>query len=327
MLIKIRYVFSSLIDNINKTALKYEKNRVVILFDMLQCALRYSASPSNYFYFGFAKLNHAQRKTYVTHKISECIQKKYNSPKYHVVFYDKMIFSHVFSEFYGRKCISTETMNLEEFKKFVDSTHKFIYKPLEGGQGKGIQVFENIGKSNYMEIYEELKETHGIIEEWIHQHPTMNKLYADAVNIIRIQTIYDQRGCHFLCATLTIGYKNKIANASSNSIFALVDVKNGKVSTDGCDYNDNRYINHPETGIIIKGFQIPMWNEILKMLEKAASRVPQIGYVGWDIAITKNGPLIIEGNNDAGYVGYQLEGLCNGYGQKEKYLQFLNDVI
>lgn len=324
MVEKFKYLFESVLYNVTKVSSKYRKNRMLIFLDMIQCAIRYSASPANYYYFGFAKLDHAQRKTYVTHKLSEQIQKKYNSPKYQIVFYDKMIFSRVFSEFYGRKCMSTETMTREEFMAFVNNVSKFIYKPLEGGQGKGIQVFEKMGGRGYTQIYDNLKETHGIIEEWIQQHPAMHKLYPDAVNIIRVQTVYAKGRCNFLGATLTIGYKNKIANASADSIFTLVDVKTGQVSTDGCDYNDNTYINHPETGVHFKGFQIPMWEEVLTMLEKAAARVPEIGYVGWDVAITEYGPVIIEGNNDGGYVGYQLAELCNGSGLKKVYQKFLS---
>lgn len=324
MLNKIRYICQSIQVNVNKVSRKYGGNQFSILGDMILSMIRYSASPSNYYYFGFPRLNHAQRKTYVTHKLSEQIQKKYNLPKYQIVFYDKMIFSRVFSEFYGRKCMPTETMTWEEFMSFVNNVPKFIYKPLEGGQGKGIQVFEKIGGGEYTKIYDNLKVTHGILEEWIQQHPTMQELYPDAVNIIRVQTVYAKGRCHFLGATLTIGYKNKIANASADSIFTLVDVKTGQVSTDGCDYNDNTYINHPETGVHFKGFQIPMWYEVLKILEKAAARVPQIGYVGWDVAITEYGPVIIEGNNDGGYVGYQLAELCNGHGLKEVYQKFLS---
>lgn len=321
MLQKVIYLVRSTIINVNKVKRKYGGNRISIFIDMIFSLIRYSATPANYYYFGFARLKHAQRNTYVTHKLSEQIQKKYNSPKYYIVFYDKLIFSYVFSDFYGRKCMSTETMKQEEFMSFVSDISKFIYKPLEGGQGKGIQVFEKNEWS--LQTYEELRGTHGILEEWIQQHPVMQKLYPEAVNIIRIQTIYTQNKCHFLCATLTIGYKNKIANASADSIFTLVDIESGQVSTDGCDYNDNIYEKHPETGIIFKDFQIPMWQEVLKMVEKAAARVPQIGYVGWDIAITKRGPVIIEGNNDGGYVGYQLAELCNGQGKKEIYQKFL----
>lgn len=145
MIRKLKYLFDSIKQYINKTSSKYDKNRLFVFLDMVWCAIRYSASPANYYYFGFAKLNHAQRETYVIHKMSEQIQKKYNSPKYHIVFYDKMIFSHVFSDFYGRRCLSTETMSFEDFSQFADACPKFIYKPLEGGQGKGIQVLKNTG--------------------------------------------------------------------------------------------------------------------------------------------------------------------------------------
>ena len=145
MLNKFSYVCQSIKDNIDKVSKKYGTNKGVILADMILSMIRYSASPSNYYYFGFAKLNHAQRKTYVTHKISEQIQKKYNSSKYQIIFYDKMVFARVFSEFYRRRCISAETMTWDEFMSFVNDVLKFIYKPLEGGQGRGIQVFEKIG--------------------------------------------------------------------------------------------------------------------------------------------------------------------------------------
>ena len=38
---------------------------------------------------------------------------------------------------------------------------------------------------------------------------------------------------------------------------------------------------------------------------KASEKIPQIGYIGFDIAITKNGPILIEGNELPGYDLYQ----------------------
>ena len=66
-----------------------------------------------------------------------------------------------------------------------------------------------------------------------------------------------------------------------------------------------------------------MWEQVIEMLRKAAVRVPEIGYVGWDIAITETGPILIEGNNDGGYIAYQLFELSNGHGMKDLYQKFL----
>ena len=52
--------------------------------------------------------------------------------------------------------------------------------------------------------------------------------------------------------------------------------------------------------------QLPYWKETLWMLEKAAAQIPQLGYVGWDVAITPDKPILIEGNTTPGYRYYQI---------------------
>lgn len=75
MLQKVIYLVRSTIINVNKVKRKYGGNRISIFIDMIFSLIRYSATPANYYYFGFARLKHAQRNTYVTHKLSEQIQK------------------------------------------------------------------------------------------------------------------------------------------------------------------------------------------------------------------------------------------------------------
>lgn len=43
-----------------------------------------------------------------------------------------------------------------------------------------------------------------------------------------------------------------------------------------------------------------------------------------DIAITETGPILIEGNNDPGYTGFQYPMFTNGHGGKDLYARFLN---
>ena len=51
------------------------------------------------------------------------------------------------------------------------------------------------------------------------------------------------------------------------------------------------------TGKKIPGTQIPYWEEAKSMCLEAMHRVPQVRFVAWDVAITPNGPVIIEGNS------------------------------
>ena len=45
--------------------------------------------------------------------------------------------------------------------------------------------------------------------------------------------------------------------------------------------------------------------EVKELVLKAAMVVPNVKYVGWDVAITPTGPVIIEGNDYPGYDFWQ----------------------
>lgn len=80
----------------------------------------------------------------------------------------------------------------------------------------------------------------------------------------------------------------------------LVDIKNGVLVGNGID----KALNESEksiTGITFNGFKIPYWEEIKKMVLEAALVNDKVNIVGWDVAISKNGPLIIEGNRGPGF--------------------------
>ena len=66
------------------------------------------------------------------------------------------------------------------------------------------------------------------------------------------------------------------------------------------------YTEHPETHHKFVGEQLPMTQEAIALAFTAARRLPQVAYVGWDIAITPNGPALIEGNPFPGHDLLQL---------------------
>lgn len=79
-----------------------------------------------------------------------------------------------------------------------------------------------------------------------------------------------------------------------------MDIEAGKLVGNGID----KKLNESEksiTNIKFDGFQIPYWEEIEEMVLKAALVNDKVNLVGWDVAISKNGPLIIEGNRGPGF--------------------------
>ena len=55
------------------------------------------------------------------------------------------------------------------------------------------------------------------------------------------------------------------------------------------------------TGVRYDGYEIPYFEEIKQMCLEAALVNDQIHFVGWDVAVTPNGPLLIEGNRGSGF--------------------------
>ena len=80
----------------------------------------------------------------------------------------------------------------------------------------------------------------------------------------------------------------------------LVDIETGKLKGNGIDKKLDESENSI-TGIKFDGFQIPYWEEIKDMVLEAALVNDKVNIVGWDIAISKDGPLIIEGNRGPGF--------------------------
>lgn len=301
------------------------KIKIKIYIDLLICMLKYGASPNNYDKFEFDKLNKNQRKTYVTHRLSNQMINQLNESGYRDIFENKLEFAKRFENYFNREYISSKCTE-EEFIRFAKKHPKAIYKPICMAQAEGIQVLnfsEDIDelKGVYFEIN---KLTEGIIEEWIEQDSTISEIYPDAVNCLRIITVYDNNKANLLTGGMTFALDGEIANGSKKSLIAPVNMETGIIDKPAATFGSDIYINHPATNKKILGFQVPYWNEVVKLLNNAVKVVPEVRYVGWDIAITKNGPCLIEGNTSPGYRYYQIpKHLDNGIGNRDKYEKFL----
>lgn len=274
--------------------------------DIIWSSIRYGASPNNYHDFGFNNLTAKERKTYVTNRFSRRIIRKYNNSEYIDIFEDKIRFAQRFEKYFGRDWISTENMNYEMFRNFISGKDKIIYKPISNAQGQGIIVYDDL--SDGENLFNEIKEKNekAILEEWICQHEEFAKIYSKAINCLRIITFYNGEKVNFLTGGVTWGNGKKIANASASGIVSPVNFGNGRLEKPAADFLGKIYKQHPITGQNLQGVSIPYWKETLEMLTGAAKEVPQVAYIGWDVAITPQGPIIIEGNTTPGYRYYQI---------------------
>jgi hypothetical protein len=162
-----------------------------------------------------------------------------------------------------------------------------------------------------------------LVEECVDQHDEMSKLNPTSVNTLRMFTFCDEKGAHLLQTILKIGNGGPVDNFYNGGMYTFVD-KDGVVTVPAIDKSDKVYNVHPYTGTSIVGFQVPMMKEAEELVKKAAMVRPGVGYVGWDMAISKNGPLIIEGNAYPGIFQPRASFSKNGEGILPLYRQYMN---
>ena len=135
----------------------------------------------------------------------------------------------------------------------------------------------------------------------------MSSLCPSSVNTIRVVTISSNshpvikgtdQYAGIAYTALRVGAGGSIVdNFHSGGMCVGIDMETGKLCTDAADMEGNVYAAHPTTGTVFKGFELPYYKESLELILKTIEEKKIEGYLGWDIAITENGPVLIELND------------------------------
>ncbi len=282
----------------------YGANRAFTACDMCLCALTRGVGYLDYTVFGFAEVKGKKRDSFLTYNKNIALSSAANDPQYTPFFKDKLLFDEKFSDFIGRKCLNLEKAGEEEFAAFCREEKTVFAKYPRSFGGQQIEKLETDENTDFSELYSKLKESGQVlVEEEIKQHPTMKKLCPSSVNSVRIVTLRDKNGVvHHLYSLLRFGNGTKaVDNITSGGLYLLLDNNGRSASKAFCDKTGLFYETHPMTGVDLLNFEVPLHREAVELCKKAAGLVPQVGYIGWDAAITENGPILIEGNVLPGY--------------------------
>ncbi len=286
----------NMLKKVKAIAIKAQRPYLITLADVVFCGLRYQAGYHDYQEFEFYKLNGRQRATYLTRGKNNMIIKKYNDKAYFQVFDDKGNFYQRFNQYLGRPWLDLRKSSLDDFKVFMAADPDIVVKPADGEGGHGVERIIIDAATDQPALYEKLLASgQNIVEKTIVQHPQMGRLYPDSVNSLRMFTFTDGQSAWLLQTIMKIGNGGVVDNFSSGGMYTFVD-EAGQVVAPAVDRDDNIFHTHPVTGTQIEGFMVPFMAQASQLVCQAALTVPQIGYVGWDVAITADGPVIIEGN-------------------------------
>ena len=305
-----------------KLSKKTGKSKFVLLLDIMWCGLVYQAGYYDYQEFEFYNLNKQERKTYLTRGKNNEIVRRFNDKSHFHKFEDKVEFNGIFEKYLKRDWMYLDN-NYEEFLNFIKSHDAIIVKPVDATGGTGVEKYVYKSDEDSKNLYNKLLANKQLlVEECIKQHTDMNKLYEKSVNTLRMFTFIKYGKAHFLQAILKVGNGGVIDNFSSGGMYTYVDDE-GIVFAPAIDREDDIYNEHPISKCKIVGFKVPMFDEAIALVKECATVVPEIAYVGWDVAISEKGPVIVEGNCFPGV--YQVKSSLSN--KKEGLIPKYNEVM
>lgn len=228
---------------------------------------------------------------------------------------------------------------LRDLERDLSAYRDFVIKPAQGSGGNGIIVIAGrdpggnwvgVGGKTYTPfdlqkhitdilygVYSFDLGDRAIIESRVEQHPEMQTLSPLGLADVRI-ILCDEQPVMSMTRVPTRQSSGK-ANLHQGAVGVAIDIETG-VTTHGRFLGADADV-HPDTGVVLTGRSIPHWAEIREVALRAARAVP-LKYLGVDIVVSAQGPMLLEINvrpgleiqnvNQRGMLGVLKKVVANG---------------
>lgn len=285
-------------------SLREKRSKISLLFDALLSSLRFNISILEYFQFHFYRIPAVEKASFAGTGYMYEYQLAMNPRNSRHVLNDKRQFLKAYSQFVRHQHASLQDIESEPSiaaRILTNPSGKVVLKKSDGQCGMGVEVREARDFTPATLIQRLRKTGNDLVESFVVQHDELMRLSAAGLNTVRIITQLDKEDrVHILGARLRITVNSPVDNLAAGNIAAPIDIPTGVVEGPGVysDITKDSEERHPVTGVLIKGFKIPYWHATLAMVKDAALMNTNNRSIGWDVAITNEGPELIEGNHD-----------------------------
>ena len=140
-----------------------------------------------------------------------------------------------------------------------------------------------------------------VLQELLSTHPDVTKLCDGDPNKVRLITLLRRDGDPIVqMAAARLGRRGAMTdNLQFEPVAAAVDLATGTLQEGRLGHATPRsetITTHPDTGVTFTGVGLPDWEETVELALAAARWSPNLCSVAWDIRLTQDGPVVIEGN-------------------------------
>lgn len=189
-------------------------------------------------------------------------------------------------------------------------------KPAKGKGGRSIERWDHVpglgfrraddgktltGEALLERLREASKRERLIVQPRLVNHAGLADLSSGAMATVRILSCWDEQGVgEPTIAVFRMAVdSSSIDNFHAGGIAAAVDFETGQLGRAAdLDPNSDWHEVHPRTGAKILGRQLPYWPELLDLVRRAHAVFDHQVIAGWDVGLTDDGPVLVEGNTN-----------------------------
>ncbi len=221
---------------------------------------------------------------------------------------------------FGKPCNSSLSLGTVSIDGRDETTGELI---LRGGRRVAPEALAHEITVRYVGGY--------MFQERLEAHPDMQALMGDRIGTIRVYTTFGPKGPKVFraCWKVAAG-SNRADNFWRNgNMLAAVNTVSGTVTRviRGIGPMQEEIVTHPDTGATLLGAKVPCWHEALELAKATARNLPHVPLIGWDIAVTGRGPLLVEANNTP---DFRLVEMCERRGalddELKEFLTFIGKI-
>lgn len=315
----------------NVTIHRNSENKEKLLIDILFCRFAYGFQPEEYLCFDLELKNMRERQSFVSDIQRYCYVYRMNDISKIQIFNNKGQTYKVFKKYYKRDAVYiAKESDFKIFNTFVQKHPIFVRKAVYEGMGRSVSLVDLTSeKISVKKLFKDIV-SHGphILEEKVEQHKILADLNISSVNTIRCITLYTKHGVQVPYCFMKVGRAGSfVDNGGAGGILVGIDKDTGILNTAGYDEYSTKYNIHPDSGIQFKGYQLPEWKAMLEICKEMSAKMPAIKFIGWDMAYTDNGWVVIEGNGMSQLIGPQIVWRYGVRNEMEEYMKDMDLII
>ncbi len=144
-----------------------------------------------------------------------------------------------------------------------------------------------------------------VVQLKYHSCEAIRQVNDSALNTTRVVTIFNGKEPEYLGGFQAFATGGATTDSwSKGSIYVGINLEKDCLKADGycsLDVKDQSIVHkHPDSGVVFQDYPIPGLKAAVELCLKAHKLLYFNHIVGWDVAITDNGPVIVEANEKPG---------------------------